>query len=262
MVILKREIMSQKLTILIWGLAIGLMVGICIFVFPQMQSQMDQIGDMMTSMGGLTKAFGLDKLNFASMTGYYAVECGNMLGIGGAFFAAIIGVSALMKEERDRTAEFLLTHPVSRIRVITEKLISVFVIIFIMNAIVLACSVIPLLIVNEEVSWSAVFLFHLAFLILQFEVAGICFGVSAFISKFGAGIGIGIAAIFYFLNIISNLSSDAKFLKYITPYGYTDGATIANSHTIEMKYMLPGIGFFVAGIIIAYIKYSKKDIRA
>ena len=262
MIILKREILSQKLTILIWGLAIGLMVGVCIFVYPEMQSQMDNINEMMSSMGGLTKAFGMDQLNFQTMTGFYAIECGNILGIGGAFFAAFIAISALMKEERDRTAEFLLTHPVSRIRVVTEKLISVYAIIVIMNLIVFVCAAIPIFIVNAEISWGTMILFHFAYLILQFEIAGICFGISAFISKLGAGIGIGVAAVFYFMNIISNLTPNMKFLKYITPYGYTDGATLANLHQIDMKYMFPGLCFLIAGIVIAYIKYTKKDIQS
>ena len=262
MTILKRELLSQKFTILIWGLAIGLMVAACIFIYPEMTSQMDQLNDMMSSMGNFSKAFGMDNLDFGTLTGYYAVECGNMLGIGGAFFAAIIGVSALMKEERDRTAEFLLTHPVSRTKVITEKLISVFASIIIMNAMVLVCSVVPLCIIKGKVEWGTVLLFHLAYLILQFEIAGICFGISAFISKFGIGIGIGIAAVFYFMNIISNLSSDAKALKYITPFGYTDGSTIANTQTIEGKYILPGMCLLTVGVIVAYVKYTKKDIRA
>ena len=260
--ILKRELQSQKFSVLIWGLAIGFTVGIAVLIYPEMQKQMGNINDMMSSMGSITKMFNMDQMNFGSMTGYYAIECGNMLGLGGAFFSAIIAVSALMKEERDRTVEFLLTHPVSRTRVITEKLISVFLIILIMNVIVLICAVIPLLIIGGEIAWGTILLFHFAFLLLQFEIAGICFGISAFIGKFGIGIGIGVAAFFYFMNLISNLSADAKFLKYITPYGYTDGATIANSHALEVKYMIPGFWFMLIGIIVAYVRYRRKDIRA
>lgn len=262
MVILKREILSQKLTILIWGLAIGIMVGICVLVYPEMQSQMDNITEMMSSMGGLTKAFGMDQLNVGTLTGFYAIECGNMLGLGGAFFAAIIAVTALMKEERDRTAEFLLTHPVSRTRVVTEKLLGVCISLLLMNLIVFVCGVVPLLMIDAEVAWGTVLLLHLAYLILQFEIAGICFGISAFIGKFGAGIGIGVAAVLYFMNLISNLSVDAKVLKYITPYGYTDGSYIANSHGLQGKYMVTGMCFLVIGVVLAYVKYTRKDIRA
>ena len=262
MVILKREILSQKVSILAWGLAIGFTVGIAIFIYPEMQNQMGSINEMMSSMGSFTKMFNMDQLNFGSLTGYYAIECGNMLGLGGAFFSAIIAISALMKEERDRTVEFLLTHPVSRTRVITEKLISVFVIILIMNTIVLICALIPLMIIGGEISWGTILLFHFAFLLLQFEIAGICFGISAFIGKFGIGIGIGVAALFYFMNLISNLSESAKFLKYITPYGYTDGAAIVSSNSLEIKYLIPGFWFLLIGIIVAYLRYRRKDIQA
>jgi ABC-2 type transport system permease protein len=53
-------------------------------------------------------SFGMDKLNFGEFMGYFGIECGNVLGLGGALFAALAGISALAKEEKDRTAEFLL----------------------------------------------------------------------------------------------------------------------------------------------------------
>ncbi len=49
-------------------------------------------------------------------------------------------VLQLSKEEKDQTAEFLLTHPVSRRRIITEKLTAVLVQIVVMNVIILSLS--------------------------------------------------------------------------------------------------------------------------
>ncbi len=136
MTIFKQEIRSQRLAIIIWSLSIGLLVAACVLMYPDMKSQMSGVNDIFSSMGNFTSAFGMDQLNFGTLVGFYAVEGGNMLGIGGAFFAAIIGITALMKEEKERTAEFLLTHPVSRTKVITEKLTATFIIILILNAIV------------------------------------------------------------------------------------------------------------------------------
>lgn len=78
--------------------------------------------DLFDCMGSFTAAFGMDRLGFGTLVGFYAIECGNILGLGGAFFASLCAVNMLSKEERDRTAEFLLSHPVSRRRVVTEKL--------------------------------------------------------------------------------------------------------------------------------------------
>ena len=262
MTIFKQEIKSEKLAIAIWSLSIGLLVAACVLMYPDMESQMAGVNEMFSSMGNFTAAFGMDQLNFGTLIGFYAVEGGNMLGIGGAFFAAIIGITALMKEEKERTAEFLLTHPVSRIRVITEKLCSTFVIIIILNVIVFLCSVVSILMIKEEIFWEELLLFHTAYLLMQFEIAGICFGISAFVKKAGMGIGIGIAGLMYLLNIVANISEDAKALKYITPFGFTEGADIINNKEINIDYLIPGMAIMVICIIIEYIKYSRKDISA
>lgn len=261
MTIFKQEVKSQKLSISIWSLSIGLLIAMCVLMYPDMKSQMESVNDMFSSMGSFTQAFGMDQLNFGTLLGFYAVEGGNILGIGGAFFAAITAITVLMKEEKDRTAEFLMTHPVSRTRVITEKLISVFAIILVLNVIVFICSAGSVIFIDEEVEWKTLILLHLAYLFMQFEIAGICFGISAFLRKSGLGIGIGIACLMYFLNIVANISEDAKVLKYITPFGYTEGSDIINDAALKTEYLIPGMIFLVIGIIIAYIQYSKKDLQ-
>ena len=102
---------------------------------------MEGVNDVFASMGSFTEAFGMDRLNFGTLIGFYAVECGNVLGLGGAFFASLCAAGMLSKEEKDRTAEFLLTHPVSRRRIVTGKLVAVFVQIVVMNVIVYVISV-------------------------------------------------------------------------------------------------------------------------
>ncbi|MBO4928382.1 MAG: ABC transporter permease subunit [Clostridiales bacterium] len=261
MTVFKQEIKSQLKAILIWSLSIGILIAACVLMYPDMESQMDGVNKMFSSMGSFTQAFGMDRLNFGTLIGFYAVEAGNIIGIGGAFFAAIIAVSALMKEEQDHTAEFLFPHPISRVQVITEKLLSVYFIILILNAIVLICSITSILLIHEEIFWKELLLIHLAYLLMQFEIAGICFGVSAFVTRGGMGIGIGIAGLMYILNIVANISDQAKFLKYITAFGYTESADIISSGCLELKYLLPGMVLMIAGIATAYAKYTRKDLR-
>ena len=100
----------------------------------------------------------------------------------------------------------------------------------------------------------------LAYFILQIETASICFGISAFISQGGLGIGLGMAALFYFLNIIANLTEQAEFLKYITPFGYTEGADIIAKGSIDVKYLSVGLVLTAVGIAAAFYWYCRKDI--
>ena len=141
MTLVKHELKQGKVSFWIWTASIGFLLAICVFLFPEMKGQMDGISDIFASMGSFTQAFGMDRLNFGTLIGFYAVECGNVLGLGGAFYAALCAVGILSKEEKDKTAEFLLTHPVSRVRIITEKLAAVLIQLTAMNIIIYALAI-------------------------------------------------------------------------------------------------------------------------
>lgn len=49
----------------------------------------------------------------------------------------------------------------------------------------------------------------------------------------GIGIGLGLATMFYFLNIIANISDKAKIVKYITLFSYTEAADIFVTHKLD-----------------------------
>lgn len=261
MTLVKHELRQGKISFLIWTVSIGFLLAICIFLFPEMKGQMDNVSDVFSSMGSFTAAFGMDQLNFGTLIGFYAVECGNILGLGGAFYAALSAAGMLSKEEKEKTAEFLLTHPVSRKRVLTEKLIALLIQITAINLIFYALSVGSIAAIGEEIPWKEISLLHLAYYLLQLELAGICFGISAFLRKGSAGAGLGIAAMMYFLNLIANIADVASFLKYITPFGYCEGADIISNGSLDITLVAIGAVIGIGGIIIAYLKYTKKDIH-
>lgn len=260
MTIIRHELKQSRMSLLVWTVSIGLLMAICIFMFPEMKGEMNEVSDMFSSMGSFTEAFGMDKVSFGTLLGFYAVECGNVLGLGGAFFAALCAVSILAKEEKEHTAEFLLTHPVSRVRVITDKLIATLLQIVILNAVVYAISVVSIAAIGETIPWKEISLLHLAYFLLQLEIAGICFGISAFIRRGSIGIGLGVAIMMYFLNLVANIADSAKFLNYITPFGYADGADIVANVSLDTGLILLGMVYMVIGIVLAYVRYTKKDI--
>ncbi|MDO4318344.1 MAG: ABC transporter permease subunit [Lachnospiraceae bacterium] len=260
MPIFRHELRRGRISLLIWTGAISFMLGVCVLIYPEMGAQMGDIGSMFANMGSFSEAFGMDKINFGEFAGFFSVECGNVLGIGGAFFAALLGVSSLAKEEKERTAEFLLTHPVSRPRIIAEKLCAVLVQILILNTAVIAVTVLSVCFIRETVSEKTFALLFLAYFLMQLEIAAITFGISAFLKRGNVGIGIGLSAVFYFLNILANLTDDAEFLKYLTPFGYTDGADIIAKSAVPGRYLTVGIIVSVVGIVCAFWKYSRKDV--
>ncbi|MBQ1411052.1 MAG: ABC transporter permease subunit [Oscillospiraceae bacterium] len=260
MTILKHELRQGRSSFLIWTSVIGVMLSVCVFLYTEVRGEMDAVTDLFSSFGSFTAAFGMDRLNFGTLEGFYAIECGSMLGLGGAFFAAICAVNMLSKEEVNKTADFLFSHPVSRKRVLLEKLLAVFVQLTMMNVIVLAMSLLSILAIGETIPWAQLLLLHLAYYLLQLELAGICYGISAFVKRGSVGIGLGIAVLFYFTNLISNLTESASFLKYFTPFAYCDGADIITEQRLDGGLMAIGAGACLLGILIAWYQYTRKDL--
>ena len=260
MTIFKHELRQGRSALIIWTAAISFMLGVCIVIYPEMSTQMGDISAMFADMGSFSQAFGMDRINFGEFLGFFGVECGNVLGLGGAFFAALLGISALAKEEKEHTAEFLLTHPVSRTRVITEKLSAVIAQIVILNLAVIAVTALSVLIIGEEADIKTFALLFLSFFLMQLEVAAVTFGISAFLRRGSLGIGLGLAAVFYFMNIVANLIDETKFLKYITPFGYTESADIIADGALNGGYLAVGMALAAIGVILAFWKYGRKDI--
>lgn len=260
MTLIKHELKKNRISTLIWTATLSVMLAICIFIYPEMKGEMEELNDVFASMGSFTQAFGMDQISFGTLLGYYATECGNVLGLGGAIFAALTAVAILAREEKNRTAEFLLTHPICRFQVVTDKLIAVLVQITAMNVIVYAFSVLSVVMIGETVPWKEATLLHLAYLLLQYEIAAICFGLSAFLHRGSLGVGIGIAVTLYFLSLVANITESAEFLNYITPFGYANGADIVSDAKLDGVRILIGMVYASMGIVVAYWKYSKKDI--
>lgn len=260
MALLRHELRQGRTSLLIWTAVIAGMLGICIMIYPEMATQMGDISSMFADMGSFSAAFGMDRINFGEFLGFFGVECGNILGLGGAFFSALLGISALARESKEQTAEFLLTHPVSRSRILAGKLLGILLQLVILNLLVISVTAVSILAVGEQPDLNTLALLFLAYFLLQIETACICFGLSAFLNGSGLGAGLGIAALLYFLNIIANLTERAAVLKYLTPFGYTEGADIIANGSLNGAYLAVGMGLALAGTGAAFYWYTRKDI--
>lgn len=261
MTLVKHELRQGWKLTAIWTAGIAFFIAVCIFMFPEMASEMKTVSKIFASMGAFTAAFGMDRLNFGTLIGFYAIECGNILGIGGALYAAMMASNLLCKEEKDRTAEFLLTHPVTRTQVAAGKLAAMLLQTLAMNAVVFLLAVGSVAAIGQEIPWKELSLLHLSCFLVQVELEGICFGVSAFLRRNGMGIGMGITISMYFLNILANLSKGVKFLKYITPFGFAEGADVISDGKLNAAYVAIGLCFTLIGIAVAFWNYQRKDIH-
>ena len=254
------EIRKNRIALLIWTFAIAFMLGVTIVIFPEMEKEMGEMENLMSNMGAFSDAFGMNKINFSEFIGYFGIECGNVLGLGGALFAATAGAMALSSEEANHTAEFLLSHPIKREKVIGLKLLSVISQITILNLVVLGIVMGLTAAIITKPPYNTMLLIFAAYYVMQLIIAFICFGISAFLKNGAIGIGIGVGFLFYIVNIISNLTEDLEFLKHLTPFSFADSSEIIQNNSLPTKYLALVVVMAILGVVLAFVKYTKKDI--
>lgn len=255
MIIFFHELKRNKISLIIWTAVLSFMLGVCILIFPELEKQMGAMNDLFEGMGEFGAAFQIE-----SFLSYFAIECSEVLGIGGAIFASITAINILSKEQKDRTAEFLLSLPIQRKRVVGEKLAFVYTQIFIHNLIVCLINTACIFVIGQKADILPVLLIFAAYFILEIEIASISFFLSALLKGNGIGLGLGVPLLFYFLYIIANITEKTKFLSYLTPFSYTNAQEIANTNQLEIKYILIGMAVSLICILLAFRKYQKKDI--
>lgn len=261
MTIFRKELRAGALSFLVWSAVVGGLMAVCVGLYPSMAGSMEDMSALFAGMGDFSAAFGLDKLQFGSIMGFYGTECGNILGLGGAFYASLTAMSLLAGEEGGHTAEFLLTHPVSRLRIAAEKLAALAVLIVGLNLICFACGAGGILAIGEDADWNDLLRYHGALLLMQLEIGGLCFGVSSLLRRGGLGLAMGLTALLYFAGLLVNLDQGLDWLRFVTPYYYADAARIF-AGDVPAAPILTGCALGALGTGFGLWWYRHKDIAA
>lgn len=255
------ELKENFKSFLVWTISIVSFLIICIFLYPQMKGSLGEMGDLFSSLGSFSSAFGMDTLSFGSLVGFYAVECGNILGLGSALYSSLLGIGMISKEEKGRYVEFLFVHPIARMRVLIEKYLSLITLLTLLHIASIVFAITSIAIIGEVVPFKELFLMHGSFYFLSLEIASICFGLSAFFPHASIGLGLGLSLLLYFMNIVANISSKVSFLSWITPFGYTNGSDIVNNMALEWPKIIVGLLLGAVLVILGAIYYDKRDLK-
>ena len=260
MVFFKHELKMNSKSLAIWSTAVGIFIFAMLLVFPQMGSELNEMSDMYANLGAFSSMFNLETLQMGNVMGFYGIEVGAILSLGGAMFAAILGAGILAKEEANHTTEYIYVTPNTRTYFITQKVLAVGALIVIFNALCLVWALVGMAIIKENVEWNKFFMFHLAQLLMHLEIGAICFGISAYIKKMNLGLGIGISLVLYFLHLVGNMADVVEGVHYITPFYYSDAATVYENVSIPIVNLSIGMAIAVIGVVAGYMKYTNKDL--
>lgn len=260
--IFKQEMKMSVKSLVIWALAVGLMGMMCILLYSSMEESMAGMAESFSKMGSFADAFGMSTLSIATISGFFATEIGTMHSLGGAMFAACIATTILSKEEDGHTGEFLYSLPVSRGKVVITKIMAVLANIIAFNVICGLCYGLGFGILGKGVETKEFFIFLTMQLLLEMEVGGICLVLSAFSKRNKLGAGIGIAMCLYTYDLMARVLPDLKDYIFIGPFSYANASDIFAKSDINVQGLGIGMIVMAVGYVLAYIKYTRKDLAS
>lgn len=248
-----------------WSLGLVFLIGFFFSIYSSFADQAQLLNDMMDNFPPeLLTAFGLDKMNMATVLGFYgliflfaqlclAIQAGNC------------GFGLVSVEESELTADFLLSKPVSRAQVLTSKLLAALVNLTLTNLVVWVVTFAAIELFRGKHDYEprtlllllgSIILFQLFFLSVGLVISLLVKRVRS-VTPYGLGLGFGA----YVLAAFSGMLGDVK-LELITPFKHFDAAMIVKDGAWDMPLVLLNVAVTVVALIISYWRYIRRDIPA
>jgi ABC-2 type transport system permease protein len=251
----------------------GFLIGTAIVVFYQimtlsikstMGAQMDQmLGIFETMPDYFMKALNFDVDTWKSVLGFYSTYFVFYIPLIAGGFSIAWGLKILSKEEYHKTAEFLLTRPISRSQVLSSKLAVLIIFILGVNFLSYVAGLVGCTIVSDvPFNVATLTILHLYGLAacLFFGALGLFISVLIKRGRASVGIGIGIVAGSYLFDMILKVYGKADYLLYLTPFKYINLNVTNPVYPLEAWRLLIPLGASLVLIICTYLIYRRKDI--
>lgn len=259
MVLYKHEMKMNRKSLLIWTLSVGLLCFGCILLYTSLEDSIQGIADSFSDLGAMSAALGMDKMSLATLQGYYATEIAMMHNLGGAMFAAILGIGILAKEESGHTAEFLCVFPVKRGYIVFWKYLALVSNLVLLNLVCTGLYAFGFVMMGETVEGRTLVLYHLASLLMQLEVGTICFFFSSCVKKSMMGAGLGLTLFFFAADMMCRVVPAIEDMKYLTPFYYANAADIFADGEMNIVMAAVGAGVIALCCGAAHWVYGRKD---
>lgn len=259
-----REIRAYTRSTLIWTASLSVLVVVFMSLFAGFTKDVQATKELLANLPQAVRvAFNIQLGNFFTVYGFYGYLLG-FASVAGAIMAMNLGTGVIAKEVSGKTADFLLSKPITRPKVISAKLAAALVAIVFTSAVFALVSYAAALAVSSgPISASKFFLEALTFFLIQlvFLALGALFAV--LIPKVKSVVSVTLPTVFglYIIGTLGEVIGQQK-VRYISPFRYFDTSYIITKSGLEARYLAVEAVVIIAALVAVYLIYVKKDVRA
>lgn len=261
--IIKRELKSNFKSRIIWSISMILLI---IAVMTEFEAFRDStaINDVLDSFpDAVLSAIGFGDADMTTLSGFISL-ISLYLYLPLTINASLLGSSIISKEERDKTAEFLFTLPVSRKKVIVNKIIAAVLDLLNLNLLTALTIVIMGMKYNPDNEfYKFLSLLFLGIFITQLIFLSIGMLIASIIKRYkkSGNISLTVLLVTYIISVLIGLTDKLGFLKYITPFEYFKASYILENLELKLVYIIISIIIILSGLIATFTFYSKRDLH-
>ncbi|TLG72918.1 ABC transporter permease subunit [Culicoidibacter larvae] len=260
--IIWQELKANKKALFFWCVGIFFMAVVGMTKYSASSQDAQALTDIVKQMPASIQAlFGLSQLDMSQLADYFGILF-PFNAIIAVLHAGLLGANTIAKEERDKTSEFLYVKPISRNRVLSDKLIAILLQLLVLNIVTIIGSFIGVAIFGGgQMITAEIFMFMAAMFGMQlfFAAIGFCLAASLKNTKLATGISAIIVVVTYLLSAIISMAGDnLAFLDILTPFKYYDPYTMLHGDFNWMFVVVNALVVIVA-IGAGYFFYNRRD---
>jgi ABC-2 type transport system permease protein len=261
--IFRHEFRTNLRSVITWSAAVTALIIIFESLFLSFSKQAELINEMMANFPPqLLTAFGMSGMDLSTVLGYFAFIF-LFVQICLAIQAANYGFSLVSVEEREWTADFLLTKPIKRWQVLNSKMLAAASSLAITDIIVWAASFGFINLFKGDKSYDSGTLLLLLASIVVFQLFFFCVGlvVSLMVKRIRNVMpySMGLAFGMYVLSAFGDMLG-TSILEKITPFKHFEPNYIITNGSFDMPLVLVSVAVVLLAGVGSYLLYIKRDI--
>ncbi len=258
------EMRQYRKSILSWSIAFAIMAFVFLSATPLFINETSSMKDLLSGFPeAVTDAMGINMENFFSAVGFYSYVF-LYISLAASIQAMNLGLGVISKENRMKTADFLLTKPMSRTKIYLQKLLAVLCSLLITEAVFLLSAILSIHVITKgDYDFTSFLLINLSFVLIQMVYFAIGLFVATVVARIKSPISVTMGVCFgTFLAGMVGAILESEALRYFSPLKYYATNYIMENHSFETRYLVLGVSLSLAFVVASYILYVKMDVDA
>ncbi len=261
---IKRELKVNLKSFIIWNVILLGIFLIAYLIYPSIiasdnVSMMDEMLEMFPEE--MLKAFNYDISMMDSAYGWLKSEGFVFVLLIIGCYAGILGSNILLKEENDKTIEYLNTLPIRRKNIVTNKVVVGVIYIVAMVLLLTIFNYIGLSL-SGDFDKKQFLLLSITPLFPALVLYFACMFLSIFTHKAKKMLGISLAIVLvsYFMQMLSQIADTVEFLKYFSVFTLADIRNVITDISINPIMVIISIILIGVFYVLTLINYDKKEL--